>query len=80
MGRKECKACGRFFEVEENDKDRLFCDACKDEEEENFKAVREYLFHNRGASAWDVAKHTGVSLRAIDRFLKEGRVEFITKE
>jgi len=74
MSRKICDLCGRFYEVNEKDKDLILCSECRVIEKENYAKVREYLYENNGASAWEIHNNTGVPLKSIERFIKEGSI------
>lgn len=76
MSRKICELCGRFYEVNEKEHNIVLCQECRAIEKENYTKVREYLYDHNGASAWEIANNTGVSLKSIERFIKEGRIMY----
>ena len=51
------------------------CRRCGHQEADTFGKVRAYLLDHKRASAHEIAEATGVSLKAIDEFLREGRIE-----
>lgn len=52
-----------------------YCSICKVQDNEDFSKVKEYIYENGVASAIEVSDHTGVSLKIIEQYLKEGRLE-----
>lgn len=53
----------------------MLCEACKSVDEDNFCRVSDYIVAHARATALEVSDHTGVSVKTIDRYLKEGRLE-----
>ncbi len=53
------------------------CPACIAEEERQFEAVKEFLDENRGATIDEIIEATDVSMKRIQKFLKDGRLEGI---
>lgn len=76
MSRKICDLCGRFFNVNENEIRVVLCEECRVTEKENYDTVREYLYNHNGASAWEIANNTGVPLKSIERFIKDGSIMY----
>lgn len=68
---RNCPRCGKLFSYF----GRPICNRCIDEEEEEFKIVKEYIYNNPGATVFEVADATEVSVDKILRFLKEERLE-----
>lgn len=71
MELKNCKKCGKLFSPQANEK---VCPVCRDEEEEKFKKVKEYLWDNPNASVEEVHEATGVEEELIIKFVKEDRL------
>jgi len=74
---RNCRKCGRIFNYLGGPP---ICPACKQQEEEIFKKIKEYLYDNPGASVTQVSKDLDVSIELIKRFLKEGRLEIVGEE
>lgn len=68
---KNCPRCGRLFS---SLKDSL-CMNCLKAEEEQFETVRKYLKENPGNTVAQVSRDTEVSVKKINRYLREGRLE-----
>lgn len=73
---RNCRKCGRLFNYLGGPP---VCTACKEQDEDDFKRVREYLYQNPGATMSEVSSVLDVSTEKIRRYLKEGRLE-ITNE
>ncbi|AFS77318.1 flagellar operon protein YvyF [Gottschalkia acidurici 9a] len=71
MDIRSCLKCERAFSYDGED----LCPKCRYEDDEDFKIVKEYLYDNPGADVNKVTKETGVDLKKILRYLKEGRIE-----
>lgn len=70
MNLRNCPVCGKLFVyVTKN-----MCPDCIKKEEELFDKVRDYLYENPNSSLEEVNKATGVDVRKILEFLKEGRL------
>ncbi|MBM7623027.1 flagellar protein [Sporohalobacter salinus] len=70
MGLKKCNRCGQVFASNHKD----ICPDCEDEIEENFKKVRDYIYDNGQASIPQIHEETGVSIKEIKQFIREGRL------
>ncbi len=68
---KNCARCGRMFQSEGGGK---LCARCLDNDEEDFKVVREYVYDNPGANIPEVAENTGVAEEKILKFLRQGKL------
>ncbi len=68
---RNCPRCGKIFTYIT----RPICPRCVEEEENEFKVVKEYIYDNPGASIPQVSEETGVALDKIMRFLREERLE-----
>lgn len=71
---RNCKKCGKMFNYIGG---ALVCQPCKDEDEKDFKRVKDYLYSNPGATMSEVSVALEVSVEKITRFLKEGRLEIV---
>jgi flagellar operon protein (TIGR03826 family) len=69
---QNCQKCGRLFSSENNQK---FCERCRENDEDMFKLVREYIYDNPNASIPEVAEETEVPEKKILKFLREGKLE-----
>ena len=74
---RNCKRCGRIFNYIGG---VPLCQACRDQDEEDFKRIKEYLYKNPGSPMSLVASELDVSVEKIKRFLKEGRLEIVGDE
>jgi flagellar operon protein TIGR03826 len=68
-----CPRCGKIFARGISD----VCATCKREVEEEYLRCVEYLRDNRGASIHELSEATGVSIRQITKFIREGRFALI---
>lgn len=71
MDVRNCKRCGKVF----NYNGSAVCATCTKQEQEDFEKVREYLFNHPNATTLQLSQDTGVDLKVISRFLKEGRLQ-----
>lgn len=74
MESRNCPRCGRLFQYIRTP----ICEACVKEEDKIFETVREHLEENPGSTIIETSGATGVSVKKITRYLREGRLE-ITK-
>lgn len=72
MNIKNCPKCKKLFTPTLGN---LICQDCVKAEEEEFVKVRDYLRENRGEDISLVSENTGVSIKKILKYLKEGRLE-----
>ena len=68
---RNCSRCGRLFGYS----GRTICSYCVEEEEDEFKKVKDYLYDNPGSTVFQVSDATGVEVEKIMRFLKEERLQ-----
>lgn len=68
---RNCSKCGRLFGYT----GRPLCSFCIEEEEDEYKIVRDYLYDNPGSSVVEVSEATGVATDQIMRFLREERLQ-----
>jgi len=66
---KNCSWCGKVFAHPVDN----VCPKCRQEEEEDFEKVYEYLKKERNASIDDAHEATGVEKRRIIKFVRQGR-------
>lgn len=70
---KVCVRCKRMFTY--MGYGHFYCPACKKLDEADFTKVKEYIYENGTAPAFEVFENTGVSLERITQYLREGRLE-----
>lgn len=68
---RNCPRCGKIFNYMSNP----ICGRCIEDEEDEFKRVKGYVYDNPGANMFEVAEITEVSIEKIMRFLREERLE-----
>lgn len=68
---RNCSRCGRLFGYS----GRPICSYCIEEEEDEFKKVKEYLYDYPGSTVYDVSEATNVEVDKIMRFLREERLQ-----
>lgn len=69
---KVCKSCRRMFQYIAGPE---LCPICYKKEEEAFQKVKTYLRENPGESLAETSRQTEVSMRLIEKFLREERLE-----
>ncbi|WP_066505932.1 TIGR03826 family flagellar region protein [Abyssisolibacter fermentans] len=70
MDVRNCKKCGKIYKYD----GFSMCLKCRQEEEEEFKKVREYIYDNPSATIPIISEDTGVNTKKILRYLREGRL------
>lgn len=70
MDVRNCKKCGKIYKYDGFN----MCLKCRQEEEEEFKKVREYIYDNPSATIPIISEDTGVNTKKILRYLREGRL------
>lgn len=68
---RNCPRCGKIFTYI----NRPICHSCLENEENEFKVVKDYIYDNPGATISEVSQETEVSVEKIMRFLREERLE-----
>lgn len=68
---RNCPRCGKIFTYI----GRPICNRCIEDEEDEFKRVKEYVYDNPGATISETSQVTEVSVEKIMRFLREERLE-----
>jgi uncharacterized protein len=71
MDIRNCRRCGNIY----NYNGTVVCNHCSQQEQEDFDKVRDYLFEHPNSQAAEISRDTGVDLKVISRFLKEGRLK-----
>jgi flagellar operon protein (TIGR03826 family) len=74
---RNCKRCNKIFKYLSGPP---ICLDCKQQDEDKFKIVKEYLYENPKASVYEVSKELEISVQLIKSFLKEGRLEIIGED
>lgn len=69
---RNCRKCGRIFNYIGGSP---LCQACREQDEADFKRIKDYLYENPKASVTQVSVDLDVSIEKIKRFLKDGRLE-----
>ena len=70
MDLANCPRCGKLFARHFRD----ICQNCQRELESEYEVCIEYLRKNKGATITVLSEETGVSIRQITRFIREGRI------
>lgn len=65
-----CPRCGRLFQKGMHN----VCGACVKEEEDQFNACVTYIKDNRNCTINELSNETGVTIRQITKFIKDGRI------
>jgi flagellar operon protein (TIGR03826 family) len=65
-----CPRCGRVFAKGTKE----VCPSCIKLVDEEYAECAQYLRENRGASIHQVSEDTGVSVKQITKFIREGRI------
>ena len=71
MELRNCEKCGQLFTYDGIHK---VCPNCREEEEDNFKKVKDYLWEHPNSSIEKVSEETGVEKDIIIKFVKEDRL------
>lgn len=69
---KNCVKCKKIFQYLSGPQ---LCPNCKDQEEKDFQAVKDYLRANPKATITEVSEELEMSVDKITRYLREGRLE-----
>ena len=73
MNLANCPRCGKVFARGVSD----VCPACNKEIDKEYEKCANYLRENKGASITLLSEETGVTIRQITRFIKEGRISLL---
>ncbi len=68
---KNCKRCGKLFQYVTG---KPICPACKQQDEDDFDKVKNYLYEYPRTSLMEVSEATQVSIASIRKFLREDRL------
>ncbi len=68
-----CPRCGKVFAQGLHD----VCPACVKEIEKEYEACAEFLRENKGTNMHDLSESTGVTIRQITKFIREGRISLM---
>mgnify|MGYP001295781955 CR=1 FL=1 len=71
MNIANCTRCGKIFRPVGG---RKMCPQCLEADQKDFAAVRDYLKENPGAHIAAVSEATGVPVKRIQEYLREGRL------
>ena len=71
MELRNCEKCGQLFTYDGIHK---LCPNCREEEEDKFKKVKDYLWENPNSTINKVSEETGVDREIIVKFVKEDRL------
>lgn len=70
---KVCLRCGRIFNY--MGFGHYYCPSCKKKDTEDFIKVKDYIYANGASTAVEVSDNTGVAVKIIEQYLREGRLE-----
>ena len=70
MNLANCPRCGRLYTRHFRD----ICPNCHNDMEQEYEKCLQYLRDNKGANINELSDNTGVSIRQITRFIREGRI------
>lgn len=73
MNVTNCRGCGRLFNVLSNER---LCPSCRQELEDKFQNVKEYLADHPNASVEEVSKENDVTVKQIKQWVREERLIF----
>ena len=73
METKACRRCRRLFQYIGGD---MYCPICKDELENLFKEVKQYIYEHKNCTIPEVIKATGCKEANIEKWVREERLEF----
>ena len=73
MDVRNCKNCGRIFNYLGGPP---ICPVCKDETENKFNQVKEYIRENPSASISEISEENDVTVQQINQWVREERLEF----
>jgi hypothetical protein len=76
MEMANCRKCKKLFAKI----DSPICDDCKKEEEKLFEEVKKYLRDNPNSTLSQIAEATGMPLKKLMAYLREGRLEVASGE
>lgn len=68
-----CPRCGRLFARNFRD----VCPVCMREIDKEYQLCADYLRENKGAIISELSEQTGVSIKQITKFIREGRISMM---
>lgn len=71
---RNCRGCGRLFNYIRGGS--FLCQACLDELEEKFQVAKDFIRENKTASIHEVAEKADVSVKQIEKWVREERLIF----
>ena len=71
---RNCRGCGRLFNYIQGGS--FLCQACQDEVEEKFMVAKDFIRENMSASIHEVAEKADVSVKQIEKWVREERLVF----
>lgn len=73
MDVRNCKNCKRLFNYLGGDQ---ICPACKEELEQKFTQVRDYVWDHKNATMEEISEENEVSIKQIKQWIREERLVF----
>lgn len=73
MNIANCPRCGKVFAKGFND----VCPACMRDIDKEYELCSNFLRENKGASITELSDETGVSIKQITKFVREGRISMM---
>ena len=73
MNIENCPRCGKIFAKGFSE----VCPVCTKEIDKEYEICAEFLRKNKGASITVLSDETGVTIRQITRFIREGRISLL---
>ncbi|MCX7746379.1 MAG: MerR family transcriptional regulator [Clostridia bacterium] len=71
---RNCRRCGKIFTYTGG---MQICHICKEQDEIDFRKVKEYLYNHPGATMSEVSSALEISVERIKGYLREGRLEIV---
>lgn len=72
-----CSRCGKLFQ---HNGISNYCPLCVQEDEENFKRIKDYLYNYPKSTVMEVAEALDIAVKQIKHYLREGRLEVVDAE
>lgn len=73
MDVRNCRKCGRLFNYALGP---IICPQCRDQLEEKFQEVKQYVFEHKGCGIQEVSEACDVTPKQINQWLREERLQF----